>query len=77
MRCLYVKGFDNLLVAGRCMGADFSAQASVRVQQSVRSSGEAAGIAAALALQEGIPPRRLPPDAVRTRMVAHGARYAK
>lgn len=77
MRCLYVKGFDNLLVAGRCMGADFAAQASVRVQQSVRSSGEAAGIAAALALQEGIPPRRLPPEAVRTRMVAHGARYAK
>ena len=32
---------------------------------------------ASLALQEGIPPRRLPPEAVRTRMVAHGARYAE
>ncbi|HHX20921.1 MAG TPA: FAD-dependent oxidoreductase [Clostridiales bacterium] len=77
MRCLYVKGFDNLLVAGRCMGADFAAQASIRVQHSVRSSGEAAGIAAALALQGGIPPRQLPPDAVRARMIEHGARYAE
>lgn len=77
MRCLYVKGFDNLLVAGRCLGADFAAQASVRVQQSVRSSGEAAGIAAALALQEGVSPRMLPPQAVRARMVARGARYAE
>ena len=76
LRCLYVKGFDNLLVAGRCIGADFAAQASVRVQQSARSSGEAAGIAAALALGQGISPRELPGDAVRSRMMAHGARYA-
>ncbi|MGI6726379.1 MAG: FAD-dependent oxidoreductase [Christensenellales bacterium] len=76
-RCLYVKGFKNLLVAGRCIGADFAAQASVRVQQSARSSGEAAGIAAALALQEGISPRRLQPQAVRARMLARGARYAE
>ena len=57
--------------------AEFAAQASVRVQQSVRSSGEAAGIAAALALQEGVSPRMLPPQAVRARMVARGARYAE
>lgn len=76
MRSLYVQGFDNLLVAGRCLGAEFAAQASVRVQQSARSSGEAAGIAAALALTRGIAPRALPADAVRARMIEHGARYA-
>ena len=31
----------------------------------------------ALALQEGVSPRMLPPQAVRARMVARGARYAE
>ncbi len=58
-RCLVVRGFENLLVAGRCLGADFLAQASLRIQPTCRSSGEAAGIAASLALDAGIPAREL------------------
>ena len=76
-RCLTVKGFDNLMVAGRCLGAEFAAEASVRVQQSARSSGEAAGIGAAMALRQGVAPREIDGAAVRARMIALGAKYAQ
>lgn len=49
-RCLVAEGLDNLLVAGRCIGADFTAQSALRIQFTCRSMGEAAGIAAAMAL---------------------------
>lgn len=43
---LVVKGVDNLLVAGRCIGCDFLVQASARIMPTCRATGEAAGIAA-------------------------------
>lgn len=49
-RSLLVKDFDNLLTAGRCISADRSMQASVRVMPCCFITGEAAGIAAALAV---------------------------
>lgn len=52
-RSLLVKGFDNLLTAGRCISADRSMQASVRVMPCCFITGEAAGIAAALAATDG------------------------
>ena len=62
-RCLVVKGFDNLWVAGRCLSADFVAQSSVRIQPVCRAMGEAAGIAAALCAQRDIAAQDLPyPD---------------
>ena len=48
-RSLLVKGFDNLLTAGRCISADRSMQASVRVMPCCFITGEAAGVAAAMA----------------------------
>ena len=74
--CLVVKGLDNLLVAGRCLGADFAAQSSLRVQQSARSSGEAAGIGAAIALAEKKPARLVDGAGVRGIMIKNGAIYA-
>jgi hypothetical protein len=74
-RSLVVKGVDNVLVAGRCLGAEFLAQSSLRVQQSARSSGEAAGIAAAIAAERGIPVREVDGKDVRERMIALGADY--
>ncbi|MBR5768181.1 MAG: FAD-dependent oxidoreductase, partial [Clostridia bacterium] len=73
---LVVKGFDNLFVAGRCLGADFMAQSSVRVQQSARSSGEAAGIGAALALTRGCTSHGIDGADVREIMISKGAEYA-
>lgn len=75
-RSLVVKGFDNLLVAGRCLGAEFLAQSSLRVQQSVRSSGEAAGIGAVLALNRGVPIREIDGAEVREIMISKGAIFA-
>jgi len=76
-RSLVVKGLDNLMVAGRCMGADFAAEASVRVQHSARATGEAAGIGAAMAVEKGVAPRAINGADVRKVMVDKGAVYAE
>lgn len=47
-RSLMVKGFDNLLTAGRCISTDRQMQASVRVMPGCFITGQAAGVAAAL-----------------------------
>lgn len=49
-----VKGFDNLLTAGRCISSDFIAQSAVRIQICCHSTGEAAGIAAAMSDQNAV-----------------------
>lgn len=73
---LTVKGLDNLLVAGRCLGADFVAQSSLRVQLSVRATGEAAGIGAAMAHKRALPPRDIRGQDVRAEMMGRGAVFA-
>ena len=47
LRCLNVRGFDNLWAAGKCLSADALAQASARVVGSCWSMGEAVGKAVA------------------------------
>lgn len=59
--CIVARGVDNLLVAGRCISAEHEAQASLRIQQTCISTGQAAGTAAALSLREGVMPRELEP----------------
>ena len=54
-RCLIPKNAENLLVAGRCISATHEAQASIRIMAIVCTLGEAAGTAAALALQDHCP----------------------
>ncbi|NLB42430.1 MAG: FAD-dependent oxidoreductase, partial [Clostridiales bacterium] len=49
-RCLVVKDVENLLVAGRCIGADFVAQSSLRIMPTCRAMGEACGIAATMSI---------------------------
>lgn len=49
-RSLIPKKADNLLVAGRCISSDHSAQASYRIMPTVCCIGEAAGCAAGLAV---------------------------
>ena len=50
---------DNLLVAGRCLSADFPAQAATRLVMCCNAMGEAAGTAAALSLKNNISPRQV------------------
>lgn len=48
-RALIAPAYPNLLVAGRCLSADRKAFASMRVQASCMGTGQAAGVAAAMA----------------------------
>ncbi len=54
-RSLLPRGFRNLLVAGRIIGTDKGAFGAVRVVINCNQTGEAAGAAAALALDAGCP----------------------
>ncbi len=50
---LVVRDADNLLVAGRCISCDHRTQASIRTMPICCSTGEAAGVAAALLSKQG------------------------
>lgn len=52
LRSLTVKGFSNLLCAGRCIGTDRYMLSSVRVMPGCFITGQAAGTAAAQALEQ-------------------------
>ena len=52
-RCLVPRGVDNLLAAGRILDADPVAFSGVRVMVNMNQTGEAAGVAAWLALDSG------------------------
>lgn len=60
LRAITVKGFNNLLVAGRCMSVTHEAQGSIREIPTCILTGQGAGIAAALAAQQQVPVRKLP-----------------
>ena len=51
-RVLVAKGFDSLIVAGRCISADRAAFASIRVMATAMALGQAAGTAAAICVQQ-------------------------
>ncbi len=53
-RCLVPSGISNLLVAGRCVSADSEAAGAIRVMPPCMGMGQAAGAAAALALNSNV-----------------------
>ena len=64
---------DNLLVAGRCASMTHEGQSSARVSGACFVMGQAAGTAAALALQAGVAPRRLDVKALQQTLERDGA----
>jgi len=72
-RCLTPKRIDNLLVSGRCISATHQAMAGARVMGTCMAIGQAAGVAAALAVREGVRPRDVDVDEVRNLLRADGA----
>ncbi|RIX60198.1 FAD-dependent oxidoreductase [Paenibacillus nanensis] len=55
-RCMVPAGeFENLLVAGRAISATHVAMSSMRVQATCYALGQAAGIAAALSIEDAVP----------------------
>jgi hypothetical protein len=71
-RSLVPLKIDNLFVVGRCVSAEFNANAAVRVIAPAMSTGQAAGIAASLCLKDGITPRELDGRRVRKAMIELG-----
>lgn len=54
MRCLLVKGFENLLIAGKCVGAKREMQASMRVMPCCFITGQGAAAVACVAIDEEV-----------------------
>ncbi|CAG7634140.1 FAD-dependent oxidoreductase [Paenibacillus allorhizosphaerae] len=54
------KGFEGLLVAGRCIALDHDMATCVRMKRDMQKCGEAAGIAASLSIERGVPLRNVP-----------------
>jgi hypothetical protein len=54
-RCLVPKTVEQLLVAGRCISADHIAHGRARNIPGCMTTGQAAGIAAAVAIEDGVP----------------------
>ena len=61
-----IKGFSNLLVCGRCLGATHEASAAIRVTPIAMATGQAAGAAAAVACAEGVSLRDIDFSKLRT-----------
>jgi len=73
LRALVPKNSKNLIVAGRCVSSDREANSALRVQASCMAMGQAAGAAAALAVQSNSTPLEVPLKAIRGLLARHGA----
>lgn len=65
-RCMVPLGVEQLLVAGRCISADHVAHGRSRNMPACMATGQAAGIAAAIALEGNTTVRQVPIDRVQT-----------
>ena len=67
-RTMLPKDIDGILIAGRACSANQIAQASIRVIPIAAATGQAAGLAAALAAKDHIPPREIDIHLLRNRL---------
>jgi FAD-dependent oxidoreductase family protein len=72
-RSLVPLGVEQLLVAGRCLSATHEALAAIRVMPPAFATGHAAGVAAGLAVQGGVAPRKIPVDQLQRTLLAQDA----
>ena len=71
-RCLLPLGVDNLLVAGRCVSSTHEGQSALRVIPTCYAMGEAAGVAATLALARAVTVREVRGGELRRTLRAQG-----
>ena len=69
-RVLLPQGADNLLAAGRNVSCDRAVLSAIRVMPPCFALGQAAGNAAALALDSAVPPPSIDTDELRRRLQA-------
>jgi hypothetical protein len=72
-RCLVPLEAENVLVAGRVLDADREAFGGVRVMVNMNQTGEAAGVASALALQYGVKVTEVAPAELRAALTDGGS----
>lgn len=72
-RCLVPKNVGGLIAAGRCISVTREALGSTRVGATCAATGQAAGVAAALAACADTEPRALDVDHLRKTLTAQGA----
>ena len=68
-RALVPLGVDNLLLAGRCVSAEFDSCGGVRVIAPSMGTGQAAALAAEIAVREGTRIRDIDPKLIRKKMI--------
>jgi glycine/D-amino acid oxidase-like deaminating enzyme len=74
-RCLTPKGLKNVLVAGRCISTDRLVNGSVRIMACCLTTGEAAGVAAAVTTSGVQDVHEVDVNEVRRKLKAHGAYF--
>ena len=72
---LLPQGVENLVVAGRCLSAEDGILGQLRLIPVCSATGQAAGVAAALALAQGKAPAELEPPAIRKALASQGVDF--
>ncbi len=72
-RILTPQGFDNLLVAGRCVSSDQLVHGSIRVMPACFIMGQAAGIAASMSAKEKVSTRKIDVKVLQKKLKDYGA----
>jgi hypothetical protein len=72
-RCLVPEGLKNVLVAGRCISTDRYMQSSTRVMPCCYITGQAAGVAASLAVENNTDTRGVDISELQLRLKKLGA----
>lgn len=70
--CLVPKGIDNLLIGCRAISVDHAVHSSMRVMPPVVSVGQAAGVAAVVALEKNITPAEVDGVALKKLLIKRG-----
>jgi hypothetical protein len=73
LRCLVPLKVEDLLVAGRCISGTHIANASYRTMPICFATGQAAGVCAAIAVKNGLKPRKTPAPMVQQELLRQGA----
>ncbi|MDW7655884.1 MAG: FAD-dependent oxidoreductase [Bacillota bacterium] len=63
---------ENLLIAGRCISADFMAQSGTRLVLLCLNLGQAAGLASAISLNDNVTPRKIDVQKLRKQLINIG-----
>lgn len=72
-RCMLPRGKDGLIVAGRCVSYEAPVANCIRCMPQCMAMGEAAGLAAALAVKNGVEPRHVDVPELQAKLKANGA----